>query len=247
MIREYKFATAQRALFPRYHAILVAGRFMKQEYVRGGAAEERVHAIPLFAPDVDEPGTGFSEEGAVLFIGRMTSAKGGDLLVRAIDEAQRLLGRRVPLVMAGEGPERMRWTTLARDLSVDAEFPGWIDRDAQRALLSRALVLAVPSTWPEPFGLVGLEAAACGVPSVAFDVGGISEWLRDGDTGLLAGDRPDAGALAATLVRVLSDRPLHARLSRGALQMARTLTLDRYVDAVERVLADARAVAGVHA
>ena len=67
------------------------------------------------------------------------------------------------------------------------------------AWLARASVAALPSSWPEPFGLVGLEAAALGVPTVAFDVGGISEWLRHDVNGVAVPGPPSAEPLGEAL------------------------------------------------
>ena len=61
-----------------------------------------------------------------------------------------------------------------------ARFHGWVDETQRAALFGGSGVLALPSTWPEPFGLVGLEAAAHGMPAIAFDVGGVREWLVPG-------------------------------------------------------------------
>ena len=65
-------------------------------------------------------------------------------------------------------------------------------------------VVVMPSLWPEPFGLVGLEANRRGVPVVAFATGGIPEWLHDGVNGCLApGDPPTADGLADALIRCI--------------------------------------------
>jgi glycosyltransferase involved in cell wall biosynthesis len=94
--------------------------------------------------------------------------------------------------------------------------------------------------WPEPFGLTGLEAASMGVPAVAFDVGGIREWLTDGDNGLLApGSPPDASALADAITRAILDPSVLARLSSGARRRAAELTLDRHLDRLEPILLSA--------
>ena len=100
-------------------------------------------------------------EPTVMFLGRMTSLKGGDLLIGAVDIARRRLGRPIHLVMAGDGPRRQRMGGARGPLARDsARFPAGSHGDARQAWLARASVAALPSTWPEPFGLVGLEAAA---------------------------------------------------------------------------------------
>ena len=71
--------------------------------------------------------------------------------------------------------------------------------------------------WPEPFGLVGYEAAAHGVPVAAFRVGGIPEWLLDGVSGHLVDPRPDpVAAMRDAIVLALGDDGHYASLRRGA-------------------------------
>jgi glycosyltransferase involved in cell wall biosynthesis len=104
------------------------------------------------------------------------------------------------------------------------------------SVLAQASALAVPSVWPEPFGLVGLEAAARGVPAVAFDTGGIRQWLRHDISGLLVSPSGGFRAMGSALATVLTDRALRDRLSRGALAAARSMSLDAHADALERVI-----------
>jgi glycosyltransferase involved in cell wall biosynthesis len=103
--------------------------------------------------------------------------------------------------------------------------------------MRQADLLAVPSVWPEPFGLVGIEAGCVGLPAVAFAVGGIPDWLAPGESGELAGGRPPTVAgLAEALVRALAD-PLHwQRLRLGAWHMAQRFTPEKHVAQVEQVL-----------
>ncbi len=143
------------------------------------------------------------EPDTVLFAGRMTTLKGGDVLIRAAARASRLLGRPVRLLMAGDGPQKDAWRSLAKSLRVELEMTGWIAHEDRARVYGRAVLVAVPSLWPEPFGLVGLDAAALGRPAIAFDVGGIREWLTDGVNGRLvepaAGEQGLASALASLL------------------------------------------------
>ena len=132
----------------------------------------------------------------VIFLGRLTRLKGCGPLVQAVRRASDRMGRVVTLTIAGEGPERQSLERLAASLDVRATFPGWVDDRGKADLLSRSAVLAIPSLWPEPFGLVGLEAAAFGVPAVGFDVGGISTWLSNDVNGRLVSTAAGVDGLA---------------------------------------------------
>jgi glycosyltransferase involved in cell wall biosynthesis len=242
MMRQYGWARAERALFGRYTAVVVASQHMRREFVRNGLPERALYVVPLFAPDpiAALPGPPLDRSDRILFLGRMTPLKGGDLLIEAIADASKRLERQVALTMAGDGPERGSWRALAARLGVAATFPGWLDPAARDQTIRQASLLAVPSVWPEPFGLTGLEAAAHGVPAVAFDVGGIREWLADGENGVLAeGGQPRASALARAIVDALGDPARLARLGDGARQMAARMTLDRHLDRLAPILAHA--------
>ena len=235
---QWRWANEQKSLFADYVAVVTASGHMRREYVRNGVEEARAHAIPLFStlPVADAPAARPGETH-VLFLGRMTRLKGGDVLIRAAALAAERTGRPLALTLCGDGPQRAAWEALARELGVDAAFPGWVAADERIALIRQASALAVPSVWPEPFGLVGLEAASQGVPALAFDVGGIGEWLADGATGWLApGDPPRAEALAALLARAATEPDALAAMRAAALETARRMSLAAHVERLEGVL-----------
>ncbi len=235
----YRWANEQNGMFGGYASIVTASRHMRDEYVRNGAPPHRVHAIPLFPTIAGEPAAP-PPELRVLFLGRMTPVKGGDVLIRAVADASTRLNRPIPLTMAGDGPQRAEWERLAARLGVDATFVGWVDDDGRAALFRAASLLAVPSVWPEPFGLVGLEAGVFGVPAIAFDVGGIRDWLAPGVNGwLVPGTLPSARALAGALVHAARNPDLLARMRVAAREAAERMSLARHVEALERVLAAA--------
>jgi glycosyltransferase involved in cell wall biosynthesis len=97
----------------------------------------------------------------------------------------------------------------------------------------------VPSVWPEPFGLVGLEAAVFGVPAVAFDVGGIREWLTDGASGRLV-TRGDTAAMGDAIAALLRDSSERARLGAGARAASARLSPEAHLARLEAVLDGAR-------
>jgi glycosyltransferase involved in cell wall biosynthesis len=237
MIEEFRWASRQRALLPRYAGVVAASGHMAAEYAREGVDPARLVVAPLFPTIASSPAPREApEEPTVLFASRMTSLKGGEAVVRAVAEASRLLQRPVRLLMAGDGPERARLEALAATLQVDATFTGWVSGDARVDLIRRASVVAVPSLWPEPFGLSGLEAGIHGVPAVAFDVGGIREWLRDGVNGVLVRERGDAIAMGRALAAVLGDAAALRRLGEGATTIARELSIEAHLARIEPAL-----------
>lgn len=166
-------------------------------------------------------------EGPVLIAcGRFTAVKRLGLLVEAWSDAQRRTRRRGALVLLGGHPGEWEgehpWETIARTGARDVFLAGWHDHDTLPDFLraSDALVLA---SVREQFGLVLVEAMACGLPCVAVDAFGPAEIVEDGRTGwLVPGD--DRAALADALVEVSDREALRAR--RGAA--AREAALARY-------------------
>ncbi len=245
MIEGYEWAREQNALFRDYKAIIVASEHMKHEYVCNGADAAKVFVNTLFSFSAlsDEETLPPAPAGQhVLFLGRMTKLKGGDLLIRAVAEASRCLKSEVRLTMAGDGPQRAAWERLASRLKVKASFTGWVTGEEHARLFKESSLLAVPSIWPEPFGLVGLEAAGFGLPAIAFDVGGIREWLRDGVNGyLVKGHTPGWHALAEGLVKILGQPERLTALRQGACRAAREMSLGKHLDRLEEIFDGVRA------
>ncbi|MDE3053566.1 MAG: glycosyltransferase family 4 protein [Gemmatimonadota bacterium] len=235
----YAWAREQRAIWDGYRRVIVASDHMRREYERNGIPAGRLATNPLFASDVPAQPAPAPQEFGILFLGRMTALKGGDQLVRAAHLASRQIGQPVRLTMAGDGPARRAWERLSATLGVNAEFPGWVTGTRRDALYHAASLVAVPSLWPEPFGLTGLEAGAHGVPAVAFDVGGIRAWLRDGENGWLVDPRSGARGMARALVEAWNNPGGLAERRSGARRVAERLSLDRHVTALETLLAEA--------
>jgi glycosyltransferase involved in cell wall biosynthesis len=171
----------------------------------------------------------------------MTLLKGGDLLIRAVHYASSRLGGSVRLTMIGDGPQRGEWQALASALGVSSRFTGWLTGDDRCHQLRTASVLAVPSIWPEPFGLVGLEAGAVGVPAIAMNTGGISEWLRDKVNGVAVSAPASPQAFGEALASLLADRDRLSNLRVGAHRLATEMTVTKHVDRLETIFRTATA------
>lgn len=246
----FRWSRRQQKLFSSYKAILVASEHMRAEYVRNGCPEEVAHTNPLFAPSVpvrpypdpNPPVASWIERDSgthkIIFLGRMTPLKGLTLAIEAISELSGRLTHRVRLVCAGDGPELGRCRQLATRLGVDVQFMGWLEAKAMGDVFRDAALLVLPSVWPEPFGLVGLEAARHGIPAVSFDVGGIREWLHHGVNGYQVPQRDlSPKGLADAMHQALIEGSTWARLSDGARAMARRLSLDAHIDRFETLCA----------
>ncbi len=236
-IGHYGWARDQRALLSRYRTIVVASEHMRREFVRNGVPSSQIQVNPLFpthAEPPNDPVPGIPAEWTVAFVGRMTVLKGGDLLVDAVASASARLGRSIRLLLIGDGPQRRAWEERAAARGVPCASRGWLNGGERWRALAQATILALPSSWPEPFGLVGLEAGALGIPAVAFDVGGVREWLRPGINGYLAAaDPPRASTFADALVDALSDERRLAAMGARAIDVAREMSLSRHLDALD--------------
>jgi glycosyltransferase involved in cell wall biosynthesis len=163
-------------------------------------------------------------------------------LLDALPLISSALSRALLVTFAGDGGARLEWTRRAAAIArnhptLHVEFTGWIDSVALTSLFESSDLLVVPSLWPEPFGLVGPEAGSRGLPAAAFAVGGIPEWLTEGGNGALAhGVPPSPTDLANAVVRCLRDPLEHARLRRGAIELAKRFSPERHLDALTKVI-----------
>jgi glycosyltransferase involved in cell wall biosynthesis len=136
----------------------------------------------------------------LLAVCRLEPQKGVDVAVRALARL-RAVEPEAELVVLGEGPDRTRLESLARELDVPVHLLGRVPDVT--AWLRRADVLVHPARW-EGFGLALLEAMLARLPIVATNVSSIPEIVADGETGLLV-PPDDPAALAEALSRVLAD------------------------------------------
>lgn len=168
---------------------------------------------------------GFHDGPTMVFVGRLQPFKGTDVAVNALARLARMVPDARLVIVGGDSPrgsrgERIRLRLTARRLGVSdrVRFVEPVAHDELPDLYRAADVVVVPSA-SESFGLVALEAAACGTPVVATAVGGLRLIVRDGDTGYLV-DRRDPGSFANALSRVLADPLLRERLGAGAVRLA---------------------------
>lgn len=199
------------------------------ELVRLGADRSRLSVIPC-GVDLDRfdsvPAAGEPErnERRLISVGRLVPRKGvGNVIsaLAAVPGAELLVVGGPPREGLSADPEICRLTELAEEHGVAdrVEFRGRVPHTELPALL-RGSALAVTVPWYEPFGIVPLEAMACGTPVVASAVGGLIDSVVDDVTGVHVPAR-DPDRLAEVLTELLDDAPRRRRLGRAGVRRAR--------------------------
>lgn len=246
MWRDYLRQKMRFALLGHYETIVVHSKRMEREFLNHGTPGKRIACIPLFVdpPESMAPSTARHEEcpWRIIFVGRMDYLKGGHILIESLPALASQLDQHLELTLMGDGPMRHTWEQIA--LRVQAQcgrikvfFTGWLDQSQLRSRLTQSDLLAIPSLWPEPFGLVGLEAGRFGVPAAGFATGGIPDWLKEGVNGHLASASPPTiGGLSQAMAKCLSDPNHYNRLRQGAQEMVRQFGLERHLRSLLQVL-----------
>jgi glycosyltransferase involved in cell wall biosynthesis len=207
--------------------IIATCRDEVDELLALGAPRDRIDLVPcgvdldLFRPDGARAA---AARPRLLAVGRLVPRKGLDDLIQALTrlpDVELVVAGGPPAAALDSDPEARRLRQLTADLGVAdrVRLLGQLSRSQLPPLFrSAAAVLCVP--WYEPFGIVPLEAMACGVPVVASAVGGLRDTVVDGVTGrLVLPHRPDL--IAARVGELLADPELAARLGRAGVDRVR--------------------------
>jgi D-inositol-3-phosphate glycosyltransferase len=218
-----------------------------------GARSDRIHVI---SPGVDTERfhpipKGYAKERIalypdcciILFVGRIEPLKGIDNLLRAIARAiehQPALREKVRVPIIGgdldrihEADEMVRLQELREELNIEdvVTFLGARDQDLLQYYYSAAEMVVMPSDY-ESFGMVALEAMACGTPVIASDVGGLAFLVKDGRTGYRVPAR-DPDALASRITRLLKNRGLQRRIGHRAACWAEAYAWPKIANEIE--------------
>jgi D-inositol-3-phosphate glycosyltransferase len=217
-----------------------------------GADPQRIEIVPpgvdhaFFSPG-DRRGArqalGLGDQPVLLFVGRIQPLKGADVAVRALAELSASHPDALLVVVGGasgqDGPAeqaRVRDLVATLGLTPRVRFVPPQPHHLLSTYYRAANVCLVPSR-SESFGLVALEAGACGIPVVAADVGGLSTLIDDGRTGFLIDGR-DPAQFAAAAARVLDDPALAAAMAQATVTRARRYTWSTTAARLRRLYGD---------
>ena len=221
-------------------------RDIARDLIARGAPPDRVAVVHTFGTLPESPPVSRADfatpEAApvVLVLSRLHEKKGIDTILRAV-----ALLPGAYLWIAGDGPERRSYETLAQSLNLTdrVRFLGW--RTDRKSLLDACDVCALPSRY-EPFGTVIPEAWSMRRPLVATRAAGASQYVEDGESGLLC-DIDDVAGLAATLRRAFADTALREHLAEGGYtaylrDFERTTVIDALLHVYRQTIAAGRSL-----
>jgi glycosyltransferase involved in cell wall biosynthesis len=231
------------------------GIVVVSEYMRRLLADaephlaDRIHVVPRPIRDLGSLGDGDRHEPedptAITFAGRLTPEKGLAVLIEALG------------MMHGSGPVELRiagvvendayWSQCQRlghsarsaNPLLTVTYLGHLDYPSIDELFRKSDVVAIPSQWPEPLGVVALEAMAAGAAVVASNIGGLDTALVHGQNGVLVDPPDDVAAWSAAIESQVHHPERARRLGRRAHHDVSGRTAADHVDVLDRIIAEA--------
>jgi phosphatidylinositol alpha-1,6-mannosyltransferase len=248
----------KRTVLRNATAVITISRYTTEQALRLGVRPGRVVVIApgvdsaRYRPDLD--GTAIrarhhlGERPVLVTVGRLAPTaqyKGHDTVIKALPAIRRHVGE-VAYLVVGTGPDQPRLEALATQVGVSAHvvFAGYVSDAELPSYFAAGDVFVMPNRVDplgkgeatEGFGMVFLEAAACGLPVIAGNNGGARDAVVHEQTGLLL-DVPDAAHVAEAAGCLLTDRPLARRLgAQGRERVLREFTWDRSAARLARLI-----------
>jgi glycosyltransferase involved in cell wall biosynthesis len=224
------------ALNQRFNRMVVVTTYMRDELLNNGFDASRIE-IHAPVPRMGDPNlrSSFSDRNLILYAGQIIRGKGVDLLLRALAR----LKTPFECVILGDGNHKATCEALSKELGLSdrVTFKGFIPQEELKGYYRECSVVAISSVWPEPIATIGLEVMRYALPVVAFDAGGIRDWLKDGQTGFLV-PWSDVDQYAARIDQLLQDKPLARRLGENGLKfVTERYDFDGYIGDLESMFA----------
>lgn len=232
----YAAKLAELELNRRCERLIVATDFMKQELCQNKFDPEKIEIHAPVPPERDPSFySSFNDRNIIVYAGQIIRGKGVDVLLEALERV------RAPFecFILGDGNHRAYCEKLSRKLCLEhrVHFKGFVPAEEMKIFYRECSAVVMSSVWPEPFGGVGLEAMHFGLPVVAFDAGGIREWLMDGHNGRLV-PWMDRAAFAAAVEELLGDKALARRMGENGRRMiSQHFDFSKYIEGLEGLFA----------
>lgn len=228
------------ALNQQFRRMVVVTTYMRDELLNNGfdGSRIRIHA-PV--PRMGDPNlrSTFSDRNLILYAGQIIRGKGVDVLLESLARVKTPF----ECIILGDGNHKAACEELSRKLGLQdrVHFKGFIPQDELKAYYRECSVVALSSLWPEPIATIGLEVMRYALPVVAFDAGGIKDWLIDGHNGYLVGWM-DRDAFARRIDELLKDKPKARALGENGLKLvSERYDFDGYIRDLESLFAEVMA------
>jgi glycosyltransferase involved in cell wall biosynthesis len=211
------------------------------ELVQHGVSRDKIRIIyngirrEVFYPDEN---IRRSETPTIVYLGRIKAYKRVDVLIRAMTSIrERVPGAKLVIIGSGDGIKPLRELADSLSLSGDAiNFAGFVSEE-QKVKLLRESWIAVNTSPKEGWGIVGMEAQACGTPVVVSDAPGLRESIRDGETGFLF-PFGEVSALTEKVTTLLTSSDLRAKMGKSAAVWAHKFTWEKAAEDTDRAIED---------
>ncbi|GAA6620832.1 glycosyltransferase family 4 protein [Scytonema sp. NUACC26] len=188
MFRELRYTPDALSLIKAHKVTIIApSDYIRQQHIKNGIPPHLVvtlhNSISVSQTETAPLSVETHKNHRILFAGRIVPDKGLEWLLTSLAQTD----RRIHLDIAGDGWDRPRLESLATSLGLNERITwhGWCESNKLKTLYEQCFAVIFPSIWPEPAGLITLEAYAHYRPVIASAVGGIPEYVEPGETGIL--------------------------------------------------------------
>ncbi|TSC51869.1 MAG: Uncharacterized protein CEO40_313 [Parcubacteria group bacterium LiPW_72] len=194
--------------YERYVDIFICpSKFMRQKLMEWGLPQAKLVTLPYFIEE--EYCTPLEEKNYILFFGRLSPEKGLDLLISVMQKLPE-----IKLKIVGEGPERKKLEDYVQKNHIsNVQFLGFRQGDELKKIIQKSRFVVVPSSWQEVFGLVVLESFNLGKVVLASRKGGLTEIIREGNTGFFF---QNAAELAQKIQSLYQNRKITQKIGQRA-------------------------------
>jgi glycosyltransferase involved in cell wall biosynthesis len=238
-LKYVSYAEKQReiALNREFNRMVVVSDFMRAELLKNGFDPNKIEIHPPI-PRQGDPSlrSTFSDRNLILYAGQIIRGKGVDVLL----ESLALLESPFECIILGEGSHRPYCEDLARKLGIAdcVTFKGFVPQEELKDFYRECSAVALSSVWPEPIATIGLEVMRYALPVVAFDAGGVRDWLFDEVNGFLV-PWMDRAAYARALDRLLKDKELARSMGEQGLRIAsEKFDFETYISGLDELFHD---------
>jgi len=213
----YRAKKREISLNRHFHRMAVVTEYMRDELLHNGFDSSRIE-IHAPVPRMGDPDlrSSFSNRNLILYAGQIIRGKGVDVLLESLARVK----SKFECIILGDGNHKAYCEELSRKLGLDdrVHFKGFIPQEELKAYYRECSVVALSSVWPEPIATIGLEVMRYALPVVAFDAGGIKDWLKDGFNGRLV-PWMNRDAFAASLDELLQNKTHAKHLGENGLRL----------------------------